>query len=298
MQRASSVLSATLDYLSAVAPKTRFFDKHLSTLQFLNAHGRLPERRASLNDALYRIKTSDEILRPERVFTSDKELAKDWIRQRIGERHVIPSLAVLRSKQEIRDFIFARRCVIKPTHTSGDVILRRNGEPVDMPKILGWMDKNYYRSWREANYRDLAPKIIVEPFVFDADTADDMKIFCFRGKARLIHWDFDRGSAISRMLYTRNWQPLDASLKYPVATKRKARPANLNAMIEAAETLASPFDLVRIDMYTNDVDFHVGEITHVAGNATNPFIPADAEERVSALLFAEGTKASATGSAT
>ncbi|WP_051241572.1 ATP-grasp fold amidoligase family protein [Stappia stellulata] len=287
MRRTSPILSATLDCLSAVAPKTRFFDKQLSTLQFLIAHGRLPEMRPLLNDALFRIKTSDEILRPERVFTSDKELAKEFIRQRIDERHVVPSLAVLRSKQEIRDFTFPQRCVIKPTHTSGDVVLRHGGERVDMAKILGWMDKNYYRSWREVNYRYLAPKIIVEPFVFDADTADDMKIFCFRGKARVIHWDFDRGSAISRMLYTRDWQPLDASLKYPVATKQKARPANLDAMIEAAECLASPFDLVRIDMYTNDVDFHVGEITHVAGNATNPFLPPSAEERVSALLFVE-----------
>lgn len=40
-------------------------------------------------------------------------------------------------------------------------------------------------------------------------------------------------------------------------------------------------------MYTDDVHFYVGEITHVAGNATSPFIPASAEERVSALLFAE-----------
>lgn len=44
--------------------------------------------------------------------------------------------------------------MIKPTHTSGDIILRRNGEPGDVPKVLGWMDKNYYHGLREANYRD------------------------------------------------------------------------------------------------------------------------------------------------
>lgn len=82
-----------------MTPKTRFFDKQISTFQFLNAHRRLPGRRALLNDALYRLKTSEEILRPERVFTSDKELAKGFIRQRIGDRHVVPTLAVLRSKQ-------------------------------------------------------------------------------------------------------------------------------------------------------------------------------------------------------
>ena len=93
------------------------------------------------------------------------------------------------------------------------------------------------------------------------------------------------------MLYTRNWEPLGASLLYPRATKRKQRPRNLDAMLEAAERLASAFDLVRIDMYTNEHDFLVGEITHIAGNATSPFIPADAEERVSALLFATDSAA-------
>ena len=286
MQRPSRFLDKLHEFLLDVSPKTRFFDKQISTFQFLNAHRRLPGSRVSLNDALYRLKTSDEILRPERVLTSDKELAKDFIRQRIDEKHVVPTLAVLRSKQEVRDFVFPNRCVIKPTHTSGDVILRRNGEPVDVPKILGWMDKNYYHNLREANYRYLAPKIIIEPFVFDADAIDDMKIFCYRGKARVIHWDFDRYSGLTRMLYTRDWEPLEASLLYPRATKRKERPRNLDAMLEAAERLASAFELVRIDMYTNDSDFLVGEITHIAGNATSPFIPADAEERVSALLFA------------
>ncbi|MCA1241594.1 hypothetical protein LC092_04000 [Stappia stellulata] len=286
MQRPSRFLDKLHEFLLDVTPKTRFFDKQLSTLQFLNAHGRLPGNRASLNDALYRLKTSDEILRPERVLTSDKELVKGFIRQRIGETHVVPTLAVLRSKQKIRDFVFPNRCVIKPTHTSGDIILRRNGEPVDMTTVLGWMDKNYYRDLREANNRDLAPKIIVEPFVFDADAVDDMKVFCYRGKARIIQWDFDRHSGLTRALYTCDLEPLEASLLYPRATKRKERPRNLDAMLEAAERLASAFDLVRIDMYTNDRDFLVGEITHIAGNATNPFIPADAEERVSALLFA------------
>lgn len=84
MRHPKRLLGWILDHLSDIAPKTRFFDKQLSTLQFLQAHGRLPDGRASLNDTLYRIKTSDEILRPERVYTTDKELAKDFIRQRIG----------------------------------------------------------------------------------------------------------------------------------------------------------------------------------------------------------------------
>jgi hypothetical protein len=41
--------------------------------------------------------------------------------------------------------------VIKPTHLSGTVILRRDGEALDFDEIESWFDKNYYRSSREAN---------------------------------------------------------------------------------------------------------------------------------------------------
>lgn len=42
MRRSSRLFDKLHDFLLDLTPKTRFFDKQLSTLQFLNAHRRLP----------------------------------------------------------------------------------------------------------------------------------------------------------------------------------------------------------------------------------------------------------------
>ncbi|WP_157727614.1 ATP-grasp fold amidoligase family protein [Stappia sp. ES.058] len=262
----------------------------LSYAQFFATHGRLAGRKNSLNDALLAIKISDEILSPLRVMTTDKELAKIYLHGCVDSFHVVPTIAVLRSRAEIRCFPFPKRCVIKPTHSSGDVIRRRNGEPLDLTHIASWLEINYYRTWREANYRYLEPKIIIEPFVFDQEDPCEVKFFCFKGKVKIIKWTYDKTTRPHRMLYDRNWTALDASMNYPLTTLKKERPANLDAMIAAVERVADPFGLVRIDVYTNDADFYLGEVTHISNNATLRFIPPESEHRISAIIFDEESK--------
>ncbi|WP_051241574.1 ATP-grasp fold amidoligase family protein [Stappia stellulata] len=281
------IAKSLIDIMMRIAPETRPFDKVLSHAHFLATHGRLARRKNSLNDALLALKTSDEILSPLRVTTTDKELAKAYLRGCIDAAHIVPTFAVLKSRAEIASYAFPTRCVIKPTHMSGQVIRRRNGAPLDLERISRWLDTNYYRAWREANYRHLTPKVIVEPFVFDQEDPCEVKFFCFKGKVKIIKWTYDKSTSPHRMLYERNWTALDASMNYPVTTLKKARPANHDAMIAAVEQVAAPFGLVRVDVYTDGADFYLGEITHTSNNATLRFIPPGSERRISAIIFNE-----------
>ena len=58
-------------------------------------------------------------------------------------------------------------------------------------------------------------------------------------------------------------------------------------MKDAAELLARDFEFVRVDMYTNNKHFFMGEITQVTGGGSQHFLPPEAEERVSKILFSE-----------
>ena len=49
------------------------------------------------NDVLHRIKTSDDIIDPLRVFVSDKEYLKLYVRATLGDRYVVPTIDVIRS---------------------------------------------------------------------------------------------------------------------------------------------------------------------------------------------------------
>ena len=237
------------------------------------------------NDVLYKIKTSDEILLPDRIFTTDKEFVKLYIKAKLGDFYNIPTIAILKTRKEILDFKFPKRCVIKPTHLSGDYILRYNNEEIDLRKIINWLSDKHYRMGREANYRYLKPKIIVENFIFNTDSTDDIKFFCYKGKVKAVQLDIDRNQNHTRKLYDRNWNDLKTSTFYPLPSKMIKKPKNLDHMILAAEKLAANFNFVRIDMYTNDHVFFCGEITHVHENAGERFIPEENEKIFSKIIF-------------
>ena len=145
------------------------------------------------NDVFYRLKTTDEILDPLRVFVSDKELVKIYIKATVGDEYNVPTIAVLHSPDEVDGYEFPARCCIKPTHASAQYILRRQGEPHRLANASrAGSVYNYYRAGRERNYKTLKPKVIVEPLVFDSTDLSDYRFFCVNGVPKLIQVDMDR----------------------------------------------------------------------------------------------------------
>ncbi|MBP1626285.1 MAG: hypothetical protein H6Q00_760 [Holophagaceae bacterium] len=237
-----------------------------------------------MNDALYWIKTSGKLLEKRCTETSDKELVKVYIRDTVGEDYNVPTLGICKNLEAVQAFDFPERCVIKPTHMSGEVILRLNGEPLDLERIKGWFRSNFYDRWREQNYRDLEPKVIVEPLLFDRVDVDDLKVFCFRGEPKVIQVDMDRRTRHLRSLYSTEWELLPYTIAHPVARKVDP-PANLSEMLSLATRLSEPFPFVRIDFYNDGKRIYVGEITHCHANASESFIPASGEWEFARRVF-------------
>jgi hypothetical protein len=242
----------------------------------------------SYNDVLHRIKTSDDILDPVRVFVSDKEYLKVYVKAVVGERYAVPTLGIIRREQDVDTFTFPDQCVIKATQTSGCVILRKGGEPIDRKRIKSWFHVNYYRLNREANYKSLQPKVIVEPLLFGNSNVQDYKVFCVNGRPKLIQVDVDRYIGHKRKYFDADWNEQDFSIKYPRTTSAIPKPKNFDEMMAVAAKLSEAFWFVRIDLYSNDEEVYVGEITHCADNADGRFMPATAEQRLSQYLFGTG----------
>jgi len=270
-----------------LVPRNRAGDRLVAFANFVLRHRRLPTRRMLFNDMLYRIKTTDEILDPLRVRVSDKELVKTYVREKVGDGHNVPTIAVLRSPGEVDSYDFPPVCCIKPTQASGHTILRLGGEPVDRERIKSWFALDHYAYTREANYRDLEPKIIVEPLIFGGGDLRDYKFFCVDGAAKLVQVDVDRHTDHKRCLLLPDWTPQDYGLLYPKTAYVPERPANFGTMIEVAEKLAAPFGFVRVDLYSDGASCLVGEITHCHGSASEPFHPRSAEWTASQVLFGQ-----------
>lgn len=260
-------------------------DRLYHRLNFMRKHHRVPNGRMLWNDVWYRVKTTDEILEPLRVFVSDKEHVKQFVKAELGDEYNVPTLAVLRSPAEVDAYDFPADCCIKPTQASGEVILRKDGAPIDRDRIKRWFAINYYYAGREWNYRALKPKVIVEPLIFGGTNVEDFKIFCFNGEPRLIQVDLDRYINHTRKFFDVYWREQDFSILYPKSAAEYPRPASLDKMLAAARKLSAPFSFVRIDLYSDGDQVLVGEITNCSENAGGVFVPPSAERRASELMF-------------
>jgi hypothetical protein len=266
-------------------PENRSGDRFVAKMTFLRAHRRFPAQDQLFNDVLYRIKTSDEILDPLRVFVSDKEFVKLYVKAVAGDQYNVPTIKVLHSIEEVQNYQFPQDCCIKPTHLSGKVILRKQNSPVNFEEIRKWFDSSFYHVNREANYKTLKPKVIVEPLIFDSDNLSDYKIFCYRGKPKLIQVDVDRYINHTRQILDLDWNNLPFSIGYPRSVRQLEKPRNLDKMLTVASSLSSNFNFVRIDLYSNGEECLVGEITNCHGNAGESFLPKSGEMIASSMIF-------------
>jgi hypothetical protein len=271
--------------LRSAIPENRFGDRVVSYIEFAIRHRRLPTQKLIFNDVLYQIKTTNEILNPLRIFVSDKEFVKLYVKALLDDKYNVPTIAVLESKEQVDSFKFPDSCCIKPTQASGKVIIRKNGEYINIDEIKKWFSINYYRIGREANYKTLKPKIIIEPLIFGNANVEDFKFFCFNGEPMFIQVDIDRFGNHRRKYFDTNWKELDFSIIYPKSDKPFVKPSNFDEMMSVAKVLSGHFSMIRVDIYSDGNKLYVGELTNVSENAGGNFIPPKAELAASKLLF-------------
>ena len=226
-----------------------------------------------VNDFLYQIKTTDEILNPLRIFVSDKEFVKLYVKALLDNKYNVPTIAVLENEDQVDSFNFPNVCCIKPTQASGAVILRKDDEEIDRNEIKKWFSINYYRSGREANYKTLKPKVIVEPIIFGGSNLEDYKFFCFNGEPKILQVDFGRFADHRRNLYTLDSELVNCDYQYPRTNTKVTLPSSLKRMAELARRLSVGSDFVRVDLYCLRDKIYFGELTNYPENGWGVFSP-------------------------
>jgi hypothetical protein len=281
----SAILSILRRPLVHWVPFCPLYDRLYHIVHFVPRHRRWP-RKYLFNDRLYQTKVNGELLDPMRQFVTDKVLGKEFIRGRLGEGFVPETMAVLRTPQEVQEYEFPLRCVIKAAHTSQNVIVCRDGV-VDKARVVSWLKIDHYRILREQNHAFLRRGVIVEAFAFGGDTVpEDIRFFCVDGAPKGIMVDYDHFENQTRVIYDTEWNALPYGLRHPVGTPRP-RPGNLEQMLEAATMLARGFSFIRVDFYSNGTEFKVGEITNCHAGGMQKFRPIESEREFTALLFGE-----------
>ena len=199
----------------------------------------------------------------------DKAEMKEYVSQIVGEEHIIKTIGVYDSVEEVPFETLPKQYVIKCTHDSGSTIICKNRDLCDTKKIkkelLNRLKKNYYWEGREWPYKNIKPRIIIEEFLFDNEREFplDYKFFCFNGRMQYFKVDFNRFSNHRANYYNRELelQPFGEKFLPPDSTIQFQEPKDFMKMVKIAEQLSKDIPFVRVDLYYVDDKIYIGELT-------------------------------------
>ena len=230
---------------------------------------------------------------------TDKFKVREYIRRCGLEDTLVPLLGHWSRACDIDFDSLPSKFVLKCTHGSGDCIIVRDKSRCDREGIVREMqsalDTCYGLSEGNIHYSRIVPSVVAESLVEnDAESAVhsssliDYKVWCFNGKAHYIWACTDRSREGAKvLLYDTDWNDHP---EYSVFTKHYMRgtvipkPANLDRMLEIAETLARPFPVVRVDLYNVAGKVYFGEMTFTSLGGYMDFYTDDFLEMTGSMI--------------
>lgn len=234
-------------------------------------------RPRTFNEHLLRYKLTSRT-DPRLPLLADKIAAKTHVGEVIGSQHIIPTIWSGTSLPPRSERNWQKPYVLKASHRSGANIFVSDEDVEDWDAIeeicADWMGSSFGTRGREWHYAKIAPMLLVEPRIGPCDAVpDDIKVFCFHGKAAVINVIQDRYGETKGYSFDSDWNLLPFDFMKKKGADIPPRPANLSNLISIAETLAEGFEYVSVDMYDVDGHIYFGELTFTTANGMGRFDP-------------------------
>lgn len=211
---------------------------------------------------------------------ADKYAVREWVRDKIGEEHLIPLLGVWDRAEDIDFDQLPDSFVLKTNNACGTNIIIRNKKSVNRKPIIKllntWLAFPFWAQGGEFHYKDIPPKIIAEKYMQsdDLDDLPDYKFFCFHGKPYCCGVIIDRKHGAKQRIYDMNWTQQVWSIGYhDINAESIEKPAQFKAMLALVEKLCEGFSHVRVDLYLTGQEIYFGEMTFTTGSGYDPFVP-------------------------
>ncbi|MGY1722932.1 ATP-grasp fold amidoligase family protein [Blastococcus sp. SYSU DS0533] len=249
---------------------------------YLAGHRQLPDLR---DPRTFSEKVNWRILcdrRPELAWTCDKLAMKDHaLRLREEAGVAVPeTLWAGDDLAAVAGRAFGRPWVLKPNHRSGLVRFGAASDVVDASTVAAtrdWLRDDQSVLLGEWAYGQARRLLVVEEAIGGGVPLDDYKFFVFDGRVAVVQVDRNRFTGDhTRTFYTPDWQPVPVQVVVPSGPPTEA-PADLAAMLHAAQVLGRSFDFMRVDLYSAGGAIWFGELTPYPGGGVMPFEPASVD---------------------
>lgn len=206
----------------------------------------------------------------------DKYAVKQYIAERIGEKHIIPLIGVWDCFEEIDFEKLPNQFVLKCTHDSHGVIICEDKKKLDIKqardKITSCIKRNFFYYGREWPYKNVKPRIIAEKYM--GSNLSDYKVLCFEGEPRIIEVHQDRGTEkYTQSFYDVSWEK--SFITQGKGAELVPKPITLDLMLKYSKILSKGIHHIRVDWYEVDGQLYFGELTLFDGSG---FVPFDKKE--------------------
>lgn len=223
---------------------------------------------------------------PQLTLLNDKLHVRDFVKTKVGSEHLIPLLWKGDNPELIPFDDLPSKFVIKATHGCAYNILVKDKEQINKRKIrlqlAEWLRTNYCQSFLigiEWGYKNIKPSIIIESFIAETEKPpEDYKFYCFSGRVEFVTVHFDRFTGHKTRSFDRNFMPHEFTYNFAKWCGEFSgdftRPSNFKTMVQLAESLATGFDFIRVDLYNVNNHIYFGEFTPYPGGVSTQFLPA------------------------
>ena len=224
----------------------------------------------------------------------DKHAVKPYISNKIGSEHVIPTLAVWNTVDEINPDVLPKGFVLKWNHDSGSIFICRDKSSFDLErakrKLSLGQRRNGFWYGREWPYKNITPCILAEQLLVDSDHPNDLidyKFYCFNGEPAYCQVIRDRHVKETIDFYDMDWNHQEfvgLNPKAPNGSTPVAKPVTLDLMKGICKQLSHDIPFVRIDLYEVDGKVSFGEMTFYPASGFGRFTPSVWDERLGDMI--------------
>jgi hypothetical protein len=211
---------------------------------------------------------------------ADKIAVTEWVKDKIGEKYLVPKLGKWNNFDEINFEQLPNRFCLKMNHGSSMNYLVEDKNKMCKKEaqrnFYWWLKRPFWALSFEPQYRYMPRIILAEKYIEELDgNLYDYKIHCFNGTPKFIQCIGDRNLK-KHTGYQKNydieWNELEWTFEdYPKFTYCIPKPSKLTEMLDIATTLSSGFIYVRVDLYEIDDKVIFGEMTFTPASGIYPY---------------------------
>ena len=160
--------------------------------------------------------------------------------------------------------------VLKTNQGSGFNIIVHNKNELDVNKakkqLNDWLKIDYGQVHCEHHYSFIERKVFAEEYI--GKNLNNYKFMCYNGEPKFIYINNKINNREYQTFFDINWNRLDFNCASgPHPTDKYPKPFNYELMINYARKLSKPFKFVRVDLYENNGDIRLGELTFIPFNS-------------------------------